>query len=99
MPKVAVFDMANTQVSEIELNDSIFGVEMNAGLLHHRQILYHLRSRKWQPTPGFLPWKSHGQRSLAGYSPGGHKELDTTEHISMHPFQCNSVDAQKLDLL
>ena len=34
-----------------------------------------------------------------GYSPGGHKELDTTEHISMHPFQCNSVDAQKLDLL
>ena len=24
---------------------------------------------KWQPTPGFLPGKSHGQRSLAGYSP------------------------------
>ena len=31
------------------------------------------------PTPGFLPGKSHGQRSLAGYSPWGHKELDTTE--------------------
>ena len=27
--------------------------------------------RKWQPTPAFLPGKSHGQRSLAGYSPGG----------------------------
>ena len=26
-----------------------------------------------------LAWKSHGQRSLAGYSPWGHKELDTTE--------------------
>ena len=26
-------------------------------------------SRKWQPTPVFLPGKSHGQRSLAGYSP------------------------------
>ena len=26
--------------------------------------------RKWQPTPVFLPGKSHGQRSLAGYSPG-----------------------------
>ena len=26
--------------------------------------------RKWQPTPVFLPWKSHGQRSLAGKSPG-----------------------------
>ena len=28
--------------------------------------------RKWQPTPVFLPGKSHGQRSLAGYSPWGH---------------------------
>ena len=27
-----------------------------------------------------LAWKFHGQRSLAGYSPWGHKELDTTEH-------------------
>ena len=35
--------------------------------------------RKWQPTPVFLPEKSHGQRSLVGYSPWGHKELDTTE--------------------
>ena len=35
--------------------------------------------RKWQPTPAFQPGKSHGQRSLAGYSPWGHKELDTNE--------------------
>ena len=27
--------------------------------------------RKWQPTLVFLPGKSHGQRSLVGYSPGG----------------------------
>ena len=33
--------------------------------------------RKWQPTPVFLPGKSHGQRSVAGYSPWGHKESDT----------------------
>ena len=26
------------------------------------------RSRKWQPTPAFLPGKSHGQRSLTGYT-------------------------------
>ena len=26
-------------------------------------------SRKWQPTPVFLPGKFHGQRSLVGYSP------------------------------
>ena len=31
--------------------------------------------RKWQPTPVFLPGKSHGQRSLAGYSPWGSKRL------------------------
>ena len=30
--------------------------------------------RKWQPTP-FLPGKSHGQRSLAGYSPWGLKRI------------------------
>ena len=29
--------------------------------------------------PVLLPWKYHGQRSLVGYSPCGHKELDTTE--------------------
>ena len=32
-----------------------------------------------QPTPVFLLGESHGQRSLAGYSPWGHKWLDTTE--------------------
>ena len=31
--------------------------------------------RKWQPTPVFLPGESHGQRSLAGYSPWGPKRV------------------------
>ena len=31
------------------------------------------------PIPVFLPGESHGQRSLAGYSPWGRKELDMTE--------------------
>ena len=35
--------------------------------------------RAWQPTPVFLPGESHGQRSLVGCSPKGHKDLDTTE--------------------
>ena len=35
--------------------------------------------RAWQPTPVFLPGESHGQRSLVGYNPWGHKESDTTE--------------------
>ena len=40
--------------------------------------------RKWQPTPLLLLGKSHGQRSLVGYSPWGRKELDTTEHLYTH---------------
>ena len=39
-------------------------------------------NRKWHANPVFLPGESHGQRSLAGYSPRGHKELDTTEGLS-----------------
>ena len=35
--------------------------------------------RAWQPTPVFFPREFHGQRSLAGYSPSGHKQSDTTE--------------------
>ena len=40
--------------------------------------------RKWQFTPVLLPGKSHGQRSLVGYSPWGRKELDTTERLGFH---------------
>ena len=39
-------------------------------------------SRKQQPTPVFLPEKSHRQRSLAGYSPWDHKESDTTWRLT-----------------
>ena len=42
--------------------------------------------RKWPPIPVFLPGKSHGQRSLVGYSSWGHSELDTTERLSMHTY-------------
>ena len=37
--------------------------------------------RKWQSTPALLPGKSHGRRSLIGYSPWGRKESDTTERL------------------
>ena len=40
--------------------------------------------KEMQPTPVFLPAESHGQRSLVGYSPGGWKELDTTERLHVH---------------
>ena len=41
--------------------------------------------RKWQPTPVFLLGKSHGQRSLAGYSPWGRKESDTIKQLNNNP--------------
>ena len=53
--------------------------------------------RDWQPTPVFLPGEFHRQRSLAGYSPWGGRESDTTGRLSTHmiffreklPFLCN----------
>ena len=39
--------------------------------------------RKWQPLALFLPGKSQGQRSLAGCSPQGYKESDTTEQLTV----------------
>ena len=39
--------------------------------------------RERPPTPVFLPGEFHGQRSLAGYSPWGHKELDTTKRLTL----------------
>ena len=40
--------------------------------------------RQRHPTPVLLPGKSHGQRSLVGYSPNGLKELGMTEQLTMH---------------
>ena len=39
---------------------------------------------EWQPTPVFLPREFHGQKTLAGCSPGGRKESDTTEWLTLH---------------
>ena len=44
-------------------------------------------TRKWQPTPVFLPGESHGWKSLVGYSPWGRKESDTTEQLHFHFFE------------
>ena len=45
-----------------------------------RKILWR---REWQPTPVFLPGEFHGQRSLVGSSPWGHKESDIMEWLSL----------------
>ena len=62
------------------------------------------RRRQWHPTPVLLPGKSHGRRSLVGFSPWGRKELDTTERLHFHfslshigegngnPLQCSCLE-------
>ena len=44
------------------------------------------RRRKWQPTPVPLPGKSHGWRSLVGYSPWSRKESDTSGRLHFLSF-------------
>ena len=46
-----------------------------------REIPSPLHWSGWQPTPVLVPGKSHGQRSLVGYSSWGRKESDTTERL------------------
>ena len=43
------------------------------------------------PTSVFWPGESHGQRSLVGYSPRCHKELDTIEQSTVSLFTGNSI--------
>ena len=57
-------------------------------------VMYGWR-RKWQPTPVFLPRESHGQRSLGVYSPEGHKELDTTEDLTLSLFTFSVLEIRE----
>ena len=43
--------------------------------------------REWLPTPAFLPGESHGQRSVADYSPWGGKESGTTQGLTLSHFK------------
>ena len=57
----------------------------NAGDIKDVSLIPELRKipcrRAWQPTTVFLPEESHGQRSLVGYGPYGHKESGTIKAI------------------
>ena len=69
MATVAVFDIANNKVGDLDLNENIFGVEMNAGLLH-QAVLMQLAAQRLgthaTKTRGFVrgggrkPWKQKG---------------------------------------
>ena len=54
---------------------------------------------KWQPTPIFLPGKSHGQRSPVGYSPWGHKTVEhdlATKRTHTHTHTRYSLQCDKI---
>ena len=50
--------------------------------------------REQLPIPVFLPGEFHGQRSLAGYSPWGRKEADTTEWLAHTFLICEYPDLE-----
>ena len=52
--------------------------------------------KTWQPTPVVLPGESHGQRSLVGYSPWGHKELDITECLTVSLSTHNLIEIRTM---
>ena len=69
MPKVAVFDMAGKQVSEIELSDAIFGIEPNKAVMHAAVVNYLANQRQGTQSTltrtevrggGRKPWRQKG---------------------------------------
>ena len=75
--------ISDIQVEELILGSSQSGPKPVLFLLS--LPISFLRRRQWQPTPVFLPGKSHGRRSLVvGCSPWGHWGSDTTEQLHFH---------------
>ena len=69
MPTVAVYNIANNKVGDIELNENFFGVEMNAGLLHQAVVLqlasqrlgtHSTKTRSFVRGGGRKPWRQKG---------------------------------------
>ena len=69
MPKVAVYDIAHNQVGEIELNNEIFGVEVNGSLLHQAVVMqlasqrlgtHATKTRAMVRGGGRKPWRQKG---------------------------------------
>ena len=69
MPKVAVYNIDRKQVGDIELNDNVFGVEVNGGLLHQAVVMqlasqrlgtHATKTRAFVRGGGRKPWKQKG---------------------------------------
>ena len=69
MPKVAVYTVAGQQIGDIELNESVFGVEVNEGLVHQAVVMqlaaqrlgtHATKTRGLVRGGGRKPWKQKG---------------------------------------
>ena len=69
MPKVAVYNIDRQQVGDTELNDNVFGVEVNGGLLHQAVVMqlasqrlgtHATKTRAFVRGGGRKPWKQKG---------------------------------------
>lgn len=76
MPTVSVYSMTNEKVGDINLNDEIFNVEMNAGLVHQAVVMqlasqrlgtHSTKTRAEVRGGGRKPWRQKGTgRARAG---------------------------------
>jgi large subunit ribosomal protein L4 len=76
MPKVAIYDMTGAKTGEVELNDSVFGVEINEALVHQAVVMqlasqrhgtHATKTRSMVRGGGRKPWKQKGTgRARAG---------------------------------
>ena len=66
-------------VTDLRFPDSSVGKESNRRPRFYPWVRKILWRKEWLTAPVFLPGKSHGQRTLVGYSPRSCKESDTTE--------------------
>ena len=123
MPFVLIRGSVSAEVTEVLVVDINWGREtatINSPQNEYSQVkqpqlctysfkiyfMVHWR-RQWQPTPVFLPGKSHGWRSLVGCSPWGCEESDTIERLHFHfllscigegngnPLQCSCLENPK----
>ena len=91
---VSYFQICNTVLATVGFPGGTSGKEPTCQCRKHKRLGFDPRvgkipwSRKWWPTPVFLPGKFHGQRSLADYSPWGPKESDIIEHTCMCVHAC-----------
>jgi len=72
-------------MTAVQFSHSVMSDSLRPHELQHTRLP--CRRRQWHRTPVFLPRKSHGQRSLEGFSPWGRWGSDTTEWLHFHALE------------